>query len=164
MGAQIRTSYKAIAFGSALCCSALFCGTDVAQATTPAAPHGFVGNVPTHSFNGQMHHPQAMHRHHVPQGQFAGEGMPVYLSGEFPSEPYAGEDNVDYAGYGGPSASPYPSPYPPPYYYQRIARPPPCVTPLVIELRKEPAHAQLPKVTYGSSLGACPPPIVEAKH
>jgi len=153
MGAHIRSSYKTVALAAALCCGAMLGHADVAAAT---APHGFAGGVPTHGFKGEVHHAQAMHHRHFPQGQFAGDGMPVYLSGSFAAEPYDEGENY---GDGGPYA--YPFPYPPPYAMR--AMPPPCVTPLVIELG---AHhqAKMPKVTYGSSPGACPPPIVEAKH
>lgn len=133
------------------------------MATTHGASHGFVGGAPVHAFKGAgpMHHGQAMDHHHFPRGQFAGDGMPAYFSGDFSAEPYDESENY---GYGGPYAYSTPFPYPPPYATWRAAMPAPCVTPLVIELGKPRPHANLPKVTYGSSLGACPPPIVEAKH
>ena len=162
MGAHIRSSYKSFALGAALCCSAIFGDTNHAAAT--GAPHGFIGGAPTHAFKseGQMHRAQAMHRH-FPQGQFAGNGMPFYLSGSF-EEPYGADEGENYGGDGGRYAYPYPYPYPPPYAVWRAAMPRPCVTPLVIELGKADHPAKLPKVTYGSSPGACPPPIIEAKH
>jgi hypothetical protein len=158
MGARVRSWYKTFALGAAFCCSAIFGGANGAAATSPSAAHGFVGSTSIRAFNRTLKAESATNpmRAGRQSPQFAGDGMPTYFAGSFPIAPY--DETEDYG-----NAGPYQFPYPPPYAVWRAAMPPPCVTPLVIEIGTH-QEAKLPKVTYGSSLGRCPPPVVEAEH